>query len=166
MKKKNLLQRTIIIVLVTLVSIYIVIGPRRRPTLQDFTWSGIKSNLASNIKLGLDLKGGSQLVMRVKVEEFLKTLTTTNASAIQAAATDAGLPVKEVRPETGAGTYRMVLEATDPARLNEIAEGVKKKIDLTEWTESQSGATITWSLGPTAQRNLGGAGYRAGAPNY
>jgi preprotein translocase subunit SecD len=153
MKKKNLLQRTIIIVLVTLVSIYIVIGPRRRPTLQDFSWSGIKANLASNIKLGLDLKGGSQLVMRVKVEEFLKTLTMTNATAIQAAATEAGLPVKDVKPET-AGTHRIVLEATDPARLNEIAEAVKKKIDLTEWSESQSGATITWSLGPTAQRNL------------
>ena len=58
MKKKNLLQRTIIILIVTLVGIYIVIGPRRRPTAQDFTWSGIKANLAQNIKLGLDLKGG------------------------------------------------------------------------------------------------------------
>jgi preprotein translocase subunit SecD len=154
MKKKNLLQRTIIIVLVTLASIYIVIGPRRRPTLRDFTWSGIKATLASNIKLGLDLKGGSHLVMRVKVEEFLKTLTMTNASAIQSAAKEAGLPVKDVRPEVGAGTYRIVLEATDAARLSEIAEAVKKKVDLSEWSESQSGATITWTLGPTAQRSL------------
>jgi preprotein translocase subunit SecD len=154
MKKKNLLQRTIIIALVTLVSVYIVIGPRRRPTVQDFTWSGIKANLGSNIKLGLDLKGGSQLVMRVKVEEFLKTLTMTNGSAIQFAAQESGLPVKEVRPAAGSGSHQIVLEATDPARLNEIAEAVKKKIDLTEWSESQSGATVTWSLGPTAQRNL------------
>jgi preprotein translocase subunit SecD len=154
MKKKNLLQRTIIIVLVTLVSIYIVIGPRRRPTLRDFTWSGIKATLASNIKLGLDLKGGSHLVMRVKVEEFLKTLTMTNASAIQSAAKEAGSPVKDVRPEVGAGTYRIVLEATDAARLGEIAEAVKKKVDLSEWSESQSGAMITWTLGATAQRNL------------
>ena len=74
MKKKNLLQRTIIIALVTLVGIYIVIGPRRTPTLHDFTWSGIKATLASNIRLGLDLKGGSHLVMRVKTDEFLKKL--------------------------------------------------------------------------------------------
>ncbi len=154
MKKKNLLQRIIIITLVTLVSIYIVIGPRRRPTLQDFTWSGIKATLASNIKLGLDLKGGSQLVMRVKVEDFLKTLTMTNAGALQAAAKEAGLPVNDVRPEVGSGSYRIVLEATDAARLGEIAEGVKKKVDLTEWSESQSGATIAWTLGPTAQRSL------------
>ncbi|HYJ88269.1 MAG TPA: protein translocase subunit SecD [Pyrinomonadaceae bacterium] len=154
MKKKNLLQRIVIIGLITLASIYIVIGPRRRPTLRDFTWSGIKATLASNIKLGLDLKGGSQLVMRVKVEEFLKTLTMTNASAIQFAAQEAGLPVKDVRPETGTGNYRFVLETTDAARLNEIAEAVKKKVDVSEWSESQSGATITWTLGPTAQRSL------------
>jgi len=154
MKKKNLLQRIIIIALVTLASIYIVIGPRRRPTLRDFTWSGIKATLASNIKLGLDLKGGSQLIMRVKVEEFLKTLTMTNASAIQSAAKEAGLAVKDVRPEVGSGSYRIALEATEPARLSEIAEAVKKKVDLSEWSESQSGAMITWTLGPTAQRNL------------
>ena len=152
MKKKNLLQRIVIILLVTLVSIYIVIGPRRKPSLSDFSWSGIKNNLASNIKLGLDLKGGSHLVMRAKVEEFLKTLTMTNASAIQSAA--AGLPLKEVRPEAGAGSYRIVLEATDAARLTEIADTVKKKVDLSEWTQSESGSTITWNLGPTAQRNL------------
>jgi preprotein translocase subunit SecD len=96
MKKKNLLQRTIIIAIVTLAGIYIVIGPRRRPTLHDFTWSGIKATLASNIHLGLDLKGGTHLVMRVKTDEVLKNLTLADANAIEKAAKDAGLPVKEV----------------------------------------------------------------------
>jgi preprotein translocase subunit SecD len=154
MKKKNLLQRTIIILVVTLVGIYIVIGPRRRPTLRDFTWSGIKTTLASNIKLGLDLKGGSHLVMRVKVEEFLKTLTQTNANAIEAALKESGLPLKEVRTEASPGNYRIALEATDGSRLGEIEEAVKKKVDLTDWTSSTSGNTITWTLTPTAQRAL------------
>src|SRR6185503_5560065 len=118
MKKKNLLQRTIIIVLVTLASIYIVIGPRRRPTLRDFTWSGIKTTLASNINLGLDLKGGSHLVMRVKTDDFLKTLTDNNATAVQATAKESGLPVKEVKSDTSGGNYRIVLEASDPSRLS------------------------------------------------
>ena len=72
MKKKNLLQRSIIIAVVTLIGLYMVIGPRRRPTAQDFTAAGIKRTLAENIRLGLDLKCGSHLVMRVKTEEFLK----------------------------------------------------------------------------------------------
>src|SRR6266850_7981813 len=113
MKKKNLLQRTIIIVLITLAGIYVVIGPRRRPTRHDFTWSGIKATLATNIHLGLDLKGGSHLVMRVKTDDVLKNLTLADAIAIEKAAKDKGLPVKEVRPETTGGNYRMILEATD-----------------------------------------------------
>ena len=74
MKKRNLLQRFILILVVTLVGLYIVIGPHRRPKLSDFTLAGIKNTLQDNIHLGLDLKGGSHLVMRVKVEEMLATM--------------------------------------------------------------------------------------------
>jgi preprotein translocase subunit SecD len=154
MKKKNLLQRTIIIAIVTLAGIYIVIGPRRRPTLHDFTWSGIKATLASNIRLGLDLKGGTHLVMRVKTDEVLKNLTLADANAIEKAAKDAGLPVKEVKSETTGGNYRITLEATDASKLTEIEEAVKKKIDLSNWTSSVSGNTIGWTLPPAAQGNL------------
>lgn len=156
MKKKNLLQRTIIITLVTLVGIYIVIGPRNRPTLHDFTWSGIKATLASNIHLGLDLKGGTHLVMRVKTDEVLKNLTLADAIAIEKAAKDAGLPVKEVKPETTGGNYRIVLEATDASKLAEIEEAAKQKLgsDLSNWTSSISGNTIIWTLAPAMQAAL------------
>ena len=153
MKKQNLLQRIIIISVVTLVSLYLVIGPRRKPTLNDFTWSGIKTTVANNIHLGLDLKGGSHLVMKVKTDDFLKNLTEGNALAVQNAAKDAGSPAKEVRAET-AGDYRVVLEATDGSKLDAIEEAVRKKVDLSEWTVSKSGSTIAWTLTPSAQRAL------------
>lgn len=156
MKKKNLLQRTIIIAIVTLLGLYIVIGPRRRPTLHDFTWSGIKATLAENIHLGLDLKGGTHLVMRVKTDEVLKNLTLADAIAIEKAAKDKGLPVKEVRPETAPGSYRITLEATDASKLAEIEAEAKQKLggDLSIWTSSVSGNTIVWTLPPSAQSTL------------
>jgi preprotein translocase subunit SecD len=154
MKKKNLLQRAIIIGIVALLGIYIVIGPRRKPRLSDFTWSGIKANLASNIRLGLDLRGGSHLVMRVKTDEFLKKLTEGNALAVQTAARDAGYPPKDVKVEATSGNYRIILEAADPSKLTDIEEAVMKKVDLTDWTSSTGGDTITWTLTPTAQRAL------------
>ncbi len=52
-----------------------------RLLLNDFTWTGIKKNLSENINLGLDLKGGSHLVMRVKTDEYLKNLTENNRDA-------------------------------------------------------------------------------------
>ncbi len=154
MKKKNLLQRTIIIVAITLVGIYIVIGPRRRPTLHDFTWSGFKTTLATNIHLGLDLKGGTHLVMRVKTDEVLKTLTLTDANAIETAAKDAGFPVKEVKAETAGGNYRITLEASDASKLSEIQEAIRKKVDLSDWSASIGGNTITWTLPTAAQSKL------------
>lgn len=154
MKKKNVLQRTIIIVIVTLLGLYIVIGPRRRPNASDFTWSGFKANLAQNIKLGLDLKGGSHLVMRVKVEEFLKTLTDNNANAIRKAVQDAGLPLTDVRAESSGGSYRIVLDANDASQHAAMQDIVNQKVGLEEWTASTSGNSIVWNLSITSQRAL------------
>src|SRR5215470_14097135 len=107
MKKHNLLARVIIIAVVTLLGFYAVIGPRRRPTLADFKWSGIKQTLATNIHLGLDLQGGSHLVMRVKTEDFLKRLTADNYVAAQNAAKDASYEIKGGRADSGPGNYRL-----------------------------------------------------------
>jgi preprotein translocase subunit SecD len=158
MKKKNLLQRLIIIGIVTLAGLYIVIGPHgRRPHLKDFTPSGMKTNLAQNIHLGLDLKGGSHLVMRVKVEEFFKKLTEENAIAAQNAGKDAGFDVKEAHAETSGGTYRVVLQVADPSKSQEIRDAVEKKADLSDrvgWSFSSSGNTLIWTLTGAAQRTL------------
>jgi preprotein translocase subunit SecD len=154
MKKKNLLQRAIIIGLVTLVGIYVVIGPRRRPHFSDFSWSGIKATLAANINLGLDLKGGTHLVMRVKTDDVLKNLTLNNANAIKKAATDAGFPVEDVTADPSVGNYRIVLQAADASKLSDIEEAVKKKIDVSDWSSSVSGNSIVWTLPATAQGKL------------
>jgi preprotein translocase subunit SecD len=154
MKNKNLLPRAILIGVVTLLGLYVVFGPRHRPTLSDFTYSGLKKTLSENIRLGLDLKGGSHLVMRVKTEEYLNRLTQNDASAIENAAKEQGLPVKSVRADVSGGEYKIVLEASDPSKLADIRDAVKKKIDLSEWSESESGNTMTWTLSRQAQRAL------------
>jgi preprotein translocase subunit SecD len=157
MKKKNLLQRIIIIIVVTLAGFYIVIGPRHRPKLSDFSWSGIKRNLASNIHLGLDLKGGSHLVMRVKVEDYLKWITENNATSAATAAKDAGFEIKQARSDIGRGNYRIVLEPADGSKAPQIKEAVEKKVELGDssmWSYSASGSEMSWSLTSAAQRLL------------
>ena len=158
MKKRNLLQRSIIIAIVTVAGLYIVIGPHgRRPRLKDLTWSGIKANLAQNIHLGLDLKGGSHLVMRVKVEDYLKRLTEDSAVAAQNAAKDAGLEVKEARAETTGGNHRVLMTIADPSKVKEARDAVEKKVDVGDnagWSFSSSGPTMIWSLNGSTQRLL------------
>jgi len=158
MKKRSLRQRSIIIGIVTLVGLYIVIGPHgRRPHLKDLTPAGIKANLAQNIRLGLDLKGGSHLVMRVKIEEYLKRLTEDSAVAAQNAAKDAGFEVKEAHAETGGGNYRVSLTIGDLSKAKDVRDAVQKKVDLSDnigWSFSSSGNTVSWTLTGSAQRTL------------
>ncbi|HEV2837403.1 MAG TPA: protein translocase subunit SecD [Pyrinomonadaceae bacterium] len=157
MKKKNLLQRTIIIALVTIIGLYLVIGPRRRPHLKDFTWSGIKATLASNIKLGLDLQGGSHLVMRVKTEEFLRRLTEENYVAAQNAAKDAGFEIKGGQADTNNGKHQVILQPADPSKANDIKQAVEKKIELGDtsvWSYSGSGGQMVWTMTGNAERTL------------
>lgn len=160
MKNTGLLIRTGIIVVVTLVGIYLVFGPRRFPVAADFTAQGIKNNLASNINLGLDLKGGSHLVMRVKTEEYLKRLTeNTEGAAIMAAKEakdEAGnpLPVTDASYVAENGTYQITLNTSDPSKFQQIIDAVKRKVDLVNWTQSTSGNSIVWTLPATAQAKL------------
>ncbi len=160
MKNTGLWIRTGIIVAITLVGIYLVFGPRHTPTSADFTWAGVKDNLAHNINLGLDLKGGSHLVMRVKTEDYLKKLTENNevaaSQAAKAAKDDDGqpLPVGEGSFTAENGNYQITLNVTDAAKTQAVVDAVKKKVDFSNWSESASGTSIVWSLTKQAQAKL------------
>jgi preprotein translocase subunit SecD len=154
MKKRNLLVRVIIIALITLAAIYAVFMPRRVPTAQDFTPAGIQNNLAQNINLGLDLKGGSHLQMRVKTDRYLQQLTEGNAQAAFSAAKETNLPVTEARPVADAKgkNYQVILETTDISKQKEILDAVAKKVNFADWTQSTNGNQIVWTLPGNVQQ--------------
>ena len=154
MKNNSLLIRTAIIVVITLVGIYLVFGPRGNMSADSFTLQGIKNNLANNINLGLDLKGGSHLVMRVKTEEYLKKLTENNESAALTAAKDAQLPVSDASYVAENNNYQITLNLTDASKAQDVIDAVRKKVDLVNWTQSTSGNSIIWSLPLQIQSKL------------
>jgi preprotein translocase subunit SecD len=160
MKNTSLWIRTLLIVGITLVGIYLVFGPRHTPTSADFTWQGVKDNLSANINLGLDLKGGSHLVMRVKTEDYLKRLTAANQVAAAQAAKDAkdesGQPfqIGEAGYIAENGDYEIRLNVADASKAQAIADAVKKKVDFSNWTQSINGGTINWSLPKQMQSRL------------
>ncbi|MFN0278353.1 MAG: protein translocase subunit SecD [Pyrinomonadaceae bacterium] len=160
MNKTGLWIRTAIIIAITIVGIYLVFGPRRVPNANDFTGQGIKDNLASNIDLGLDLKGGSHLEMRVKTEDYLAKLTQNNqGGAVQAAKEakdEAGnpLPVGESSYIAENGNYQVTLNVNDPAKVQEVITAVKNKVDFSAWTESSNDTSVTWSLSKQMQGTM------------
>lgn len=154
MKRRNLTVRVIIIALISVSALYAVIGPHHTPHPRDFTFRGIKQNLADNIRLGLDLKGGSRLVMQVQTAEYLKRLTADASISAQNAAKETGIAIKEVRLETAGEEYKMVVEAADSSKLNELRDAIYKKIGTQQWSSSISGNTITSVMTHEAQRVL------------
>jgi preprotein translocase subunit SecD len=154
MKNTGLWIRTAVIIVVTLIGIYLVFGPRTIPTSSDLTWTGIKKNLSNNINLGLDLRGGSHLVMRVKTDDYLKTLTENNNQAALTAAKDASLPVNDSTYVAEIGKYEITLNLSDPAQAPAVVEEVGKKVDFSAWTQTTNGGAVTWSLPATQQAAL------------
>ena len=63
--KKNLTARTVVIIVTILLCVYGIIGlPTSKAALQQ--------NIHDNIRLGLDLQGGSHLVLEVQVQDAVK----------------------------------------------------------------------------------------------
>src|SRR5260370_13603413 len=65
--QKNLTTKTLIIVATILLCIYGIIGPGV-PTSKAV----LMKNLRENVKLGLDLRGGSLLILQVQVQDAIK----------------------------------------------------------------------------------------------
>lgn len=64
--RKNLTTKTVVIAATILLCIYGIIGLPR-------SFSQLKSNVAENIHLGLDLRGGSHLILQVQVQDAIKS---------------------------------------------------------------------------------------------
>jgi preprotein translocase subunit SecD len=73
---QNLKYKALAIVAVTLICIYGIIG---LPTSID----QLKQNFANNIHLGLDLKGGSHMVMQIQVQDAFKSEADTTIQRLR-----------------------------------------------------------------------------------
>ncbi|MBA2379073.1 MAG: protein translocase subunit SecD [Blastocatellia bacterium] len=146
--------RTAIILVAALLAVLLVFGPRHTPTAADFTWTGIKANLSENIDLGLDLRGGSYLVMRVLTDDYLRTLTEGTAQSALAAAQDAGMPVTGSEITAENGSYTITLQLSDVGQAEAVSKVVKERVDLVSWNESVTDNAIVWSLPGNVQTVL------------
>jgi preprotein translocase subunit SecD len=156
--KKNLLTRFIVIAVVTLLALAAIFWPGRKPTRNDFTLAGVNNILRQNINLGLDLRGGSHLVMQVQVQDYLRRVTENVYNGVQTAARDLGYEIKEARPETDGNNYRVVVVAGDPSKIPDMRDQLPRRVNdfnANDWTASTSGNTITWELTDRAKTDLG-----------
>jgi len=140
---KKIRNRMLIIILVTLAGLAMIFKPHHKLTVQDFSsWTQIKQNLGENIHLGLDLKGGSHLVMQVQVDDAIRKLTQQNAESLKARLQQKNLPFTEVKAE---GINQVIITVPDPSRNGDIAREAENDFGQ-GWTVSDRGTTLTATL--------------------
>jgi preprotein translocase subunit SecD len=84
--QKNLKAKTLAIIAILLIFIYGIFG-----LPHGVSGTALKAALQKNINLGLDLKGGTHLVLQVMVDEAVGTATDSDAGAIQTSLAQNGI---------------------------------------------------------------------------
>jgi preprotein translocase subunit SecD len=158
--KKNLRIRTILILAITLASLWAIFMPHtRRPVLADVTSvERVKENLANNIHLGLDLKGGIHLVMQVQAEEAVQTSVKANAETVPKVLNEKGIPMAG-EPAVDAANHTVTVKVADAARAQEAADELSKDFNSTTilgsgWSHDVTGDTIVLSLANDEARRI------------
>ncbi len=148
---KKLRTRGIIIGLLTVVSLVIMFGPwnKHKGTSLSagdfFNPAKLGQNLTENIRLGLDLRGGTHLVMQVQAEEYLKGITEGNRQKSVAELKKDGIQFTDVKtPTTGV----LVVETPDASKHSEIREKLLPLFgsDVWEVSTSTNPASVTFKL--------------------
>jgi preprotein translocase subunit SecD len=148
---KNLRTRGIIIAVVTVLSMVILFGPWNKPkgtgvSASDFFKpANLKQNLSENIRLGLDLRGGTHLVMQVQAEDAIKAITENNRQKAVDELKKAGIPYNEIKvPANG----RLVVETPDTAKHSEIEDKLIPFFGSDAWDviRSASPPSVTFNL--------------------
>lgn len=107
----------------TVVALYVTFGPRdRRPSAKDFSsWSAIKANLGQNLKLGLDLRGGSHLVLQVQADDAVRKLTEGDTSEGRELLKKNNIPFEDIKME---GLDHVVVTTKDGTRNKDIVDNL------------------------------------------
>jgi preprotein translocase subunit SecD len=74
-----------------------VIGLVGRPDFPPKSWADVKSNFGNSIKLGLDLQGGTHLILQVQVQEAISQETDQATDHITTLLRDKGIRYDEIR---------------------------------------------------------------------
>jgi preprotein translocase subunit SecD len=152
---RNIRVRGIIIAVVTALCLVIMFGPWNKPkgysrSASDFySPSKLRQNLTENIHLGLDLKGGTHLVIQVKVDDVIKGLTEGDRNKAKEDLVKAGIPFNAVNsPANGL----VVIETPDASKHKEIRD--KLTFFGPDWDFTTSGNSVTYTLSKAAADQL------------
>ncbi|MFL6213047.1 MAG: protein translocase subunit SecD [Blastocatellia bacterium] len=143
---KKIRTRMLIILLVTLAGLAMIFKPHDKEGKVKATdikeWGQVRRNLENNIHLGLDLKGGSHLVMQVQVDDAIRKRTEKNAEVAQAKLKEKNLPFTDAKVE---GINQVVVTVPDASRNADIVRELETDFGP-GWAATDRGSSVVVTL--------------------
>jgi preprotein translocase subunit SecD len=146
--RKKIRTRIIFILLVTIAGLALIFKPYTRPDNSRSSWADWRENLANNVHLGLDLKGGSHLVLQVQTDDVIRKITESSAESLQSR-------IKGIAPEGQAAAEapgRIVITVPDTSKNGEIVAELNRDLG-SGWNVSDRGTTIVAQITPELERD-------------
>jgi preprotein translocase subunit SecD len=149
--RKNLTQKTILIVAVLLVC---VLGITGIPS--GFSATALKQSILDRIHLGLDLKGGTHLILQVMVDEAVGITTDSDASHVQQDLQSNGvtLPPNSVIKPDPKGHPELIQINNAPLNSGNDIRSVLGSRYGQEYDIASNGNTWTLTMKPTTEADL------------
>jgi preprotein translocase subunit SecD len=126
----NLKWKAVFILMVILICIYGLIGMPVFPT----SLGQIEDNFAHQIKLGLDLQGGTHLILQVQVEEAIARETDETIDGLTSQLTEKNIHTDEIRR---VDDTHILVRNVDPSQYSSFSDLVTRRYG-NEWNMSSA----------------------------
>jgi len=136
---KNLLAKTILIIAVLIVFLFGIFG-----LPGSLSGRGLLASLQSRIHLGLDLKGGTHLILQVQVNDAVNADTDRVVDRLKEALTKANIAFGEIsKPDPQGHPELIQVKGLPPEQASELRRIVSEKAPEYDLA---SGAENSWTL--------------------
>jgi len=146
--QKNLLAKTLFIIGILLVFIYGIFG-----IPSSFNLQGLKESLLKRISLGLDLKGGSHLILQVVVDDAVNTETDHAAELLKEQLQKTNISYAAItKPDPAKHPEQFAIKGIPPNSTSALRKIIND--ELQNYDLSGSGDTYTVTLKSSAESEL------------
>jgi preprotein translocase subunit SecD len=124
MKKRDLIWKTVLIVAIVLVCLLGITG-----LPHGFSWSAIKASAAERIHLGLDLQGGTHMILQVHTDDAVNVVTDQAVQHLQEALAKNGMAsVTVTKPDPKTQPDVIQVTGVDPRRSDDFRSLVANEL--------------------------------------
>ncbi|ACO33107.1 MULTISPECIES: protein translocase subunit SecD [Acidobacterium] len=138
--RTNLRAKTILIVVILIAFVYGIFGIPK-----GFSGAALQTAILNRIQLGLDLKGGTHLILQVMTDEAVAAQAAQDAETIQGDLQQNGITGEQVtNPEPKQNPGLVTIQGAPAAHVQDINSVLQQQFSQ-EYTISQNGNT-SWTL--------------------